>query len=203
MRPASHFQQFLSPSNCRHIALAHNARHLCLRNLLRSLVVSRPAAHNVSVERRVDGNLPTKVLTIVHRLSTYPQMPRPQPAVRRALLRFMPVNRAAQLRCATKALTMLQQNDSPISSDFRPRTPSGKAFRNRVQHSTKMLTVNLRPQNPSLCAGKLLTLAMDFSSLSVHKSPHLRHKTAHLHGTNPLFLRIFVFRCSLFVRFAF
>jgi hypothetical protein len=98
---------------------------------------------------------------------------------------------------------MLQQNDSPISSGFRPKTPPGKALRNRGQHSTKMLTVNLQPQNHSPGAGKLLTLAMDFPSLSANKSPHLKHKIAHLHVSNPLFLRIFAFPCCLFVGFAF
>jgi len=123
--------------------------------------------------------------------------------VRRALVLFMPVNRAAQLRRATKVLTVLQQNDSPISSDFRRRTPPGKAFRNPMQHSTKMLTVNPRPQNHSPSAGKLLTLAMDFSSLSVHKSPHLKHKITHLHGAIPLFSRVFAFPCCWFVGFCF
>jgi hypothetical protein len=120
------------------------------------------------------------MLTIIDRLHPYPQMPSPQIALRRALVLFMPINRAPQLRRTTKALTILQQNDSPISSYFPRRAPPAKALRDGTQHSTKILTVIPRPQNQSPAAGKLLTLAKDFCSPSTYKSPHLKHKIAHL-----------------------
>lgn len=188
--PVGFFQQFLSPSHRGYIASARNG-HFLPQRVLRSLAGSLPAAHNVSVTHHQPAIA----------LSTDALAANGRPAG----LGADHADKSSTLSYAVpqKHSPSANKTTHPLRAVLGGEPPPGGGLRDGKQHSTKMLTVTPRPQYHSPGAGKLLTLAKDFYSPSAYKSPHFRHKTAHLQGTNPLFLHGLQFLCCWFVGFRF